>query len=79
MDEEETNVNLKRWQLGARMMEHPVATAASGFISGALSAAVGTIHSPGMAVAMAIMGIVVGAPVGAGLAESAGSRRHVTP
>jgi hypothetical protein len=65
--------DLKRWQLGERMMRHPVATGVSGLLLAAVSTALGSIHSPGMAAAMAVLGLIVGAPIGATLAESGGA------
>jgi hypothetical protein len=76
----EENFDLKSWELGERMMRHPIATGASSLVLAAICTAVGSIHSPAMATAMAVLGLIVGAPMGATLAETGDEAgTHVTP
>ena len=60
-----------RWELGNQMMEHPTASVVGALVVGGISAAFGILAGPGTVVAMAVLGIIIGAPIGAEVAESA--------
>ena len=49
MERDKGNRDLMHWQMGERMMRHPVATGLTALASAAVCGGVGTIHSMGMA------------------------------
>jgi len=60
-----------RWEIGNHMMEHPAAAVIGALLLGGICAAFGVLAGPTTTIVMAVLGIIIGAPIGAEIAESA--------
>jgi hypothetical protein len=63
-------LKLKKQGIGARMAQHPVGTFLGAVSSALLCGLMGSFNGGAVAVAMGVLGAIVGAPLGAMLAGS---------
>ena len=66
----ENSFDLKKQGVLSRMAHHPLGTLLGGLSTAALFGYFGYVHGPAAAAVMAVLGAIVGAPLGAMMAAS---------